>query len=206
MHAMVKLKTVNVITLMVALSALALGIIKGKENLITPAMVLTILMFLAASKVEKGDRAPKAWLCCFIMAALAINMAGSFWTFERYTDAEWLDFLTAAPSHLVAAYSVVLFVIAYFGIRLDRLLFSLFTVFSTLSLSTTYTYVFAMLRHPAISDPDAIIANYYLNASSATMFALCLISLVAVNLYMRDKKIRMLYPRHITEPGSGKEA
>ncbi len=194
---MVKIKTLQAITLATALLALILGILKSKENLIVPAAVMLALMVAAIPASRKG-RTIKPWICAIIILTLAVNMAGAFWTFERYTDAELLDFLIAAPSHIMASYSIVMFIVAYFDLRFDRLLFFVITVFASLMLSSAYTFVLAAFRMPF---PDEIlyISNYYLNASSMTMLVLCIISVLVVNRYMISKKINLIYPRHIID-------
>lgn len=194
---------VQYVTFAASLSALAFGILVSRELLIVPALIFTALTAVSSSSAHRGGAAFKNWLCAIILLVLAVNIMGELRTFDRYTDAEWLDFIIAAPSMVAAAHAVVLSAVAYAGVRLDRVLFAIFSVFASLALSATYTYTFAICRYPF--DPSVMmIANHYLNSVFATTFMSTVITAVAVYFWLVHKKIKLLYPRHVTDVVGGK--
>lgn len=194
---MEKPQIVQIAVLILSLSALTLGVLKAKENLIIPALTFAVLMSAFVATGRKG-RTLKIWMCVTIAVVLAVNMASAFWTFERYSDAEWADFMLAAPSYTVASFLTVLSMVAHSDMRLDRLLLGVFTAFSTLVLSTAYTFVFALYRFP-MPEADLLISNYFLNASSATMLIFTVAAVIMANRILRRKGINLLYPRHILD-------
>lgn len=197
-------QTVQIAVILLSVSALVLGVLKAKENLIIPALTFALLISAFAFNGRKGETL-KIKIPLIVALSLVVNMTAAFWTFERYSDAEWIDFILAAPSYTMASFLLVLSVVAHSEIRLDRLLFGVFTVFATLMLSSAYTFLFAFFRFP-MPEADLLISNYFLNASSATMLIFTIVSVIMVNRIMKHREINLLYPRHILDgccPGKG---
>jgi hypothetical protein len=188
-------------TFLITIFSLLIGIIFLKENLLAPAIIslFIIIYVLVSSKNRQGI---KTWLCWLMCAGLLIDVSGIFLGHVHYTDLDWIDFILSAPSFVIAGMGIIIILIGYNGVNLDRLLFSVFTIFSTLCANIVYAVFFLLRIDTSNQTSEKLMTmNYYLNAQSFTILMMCLLVVLIANYIMINKKIKLITAETVMENG-----
>jgi hypothetical protein len=187
-----KRKIIYGLTFLITVFSLFIGIIFLKENLLAPAIIsLFIISYVLLS--SKNGPGIKTWLCWLICAGLLIDTSGIFLGHVHYTDLDWIDFILSAPSFVMAGMGIIILLIGYSNLNLDRLLFSLFTIFSTLCANIVYAVFFVIRIDPTNQTSEKLMTmNYYLNAQSFTILMVCLLTILMANYIMINKELKLI--------------
>jgi hypothetical protein len=164
--------------------SLAAGAIFLKENLLAPAAASVMLTaFAAARPRDSPEVSSKIFL--LICAGLVLNMSGLLLGDVHYTNGDWIDFVLSAPSFTISGMAVVAMMIEYSGVRLNRILFTFFSAFSTIFVGIIYVGFFGMRLASGVGTSEyEMEMNYYLNAQLFVILAAYILISAAVYIIL----------------------
>jgi hypothetical protein len=209
-------RTIHVLSFAIAIVALAVGIYQSRGyaemadelvapaglTLIAPAGLAVFLMAIALICTLK-EKYLKSWVCLLLDIGILINLIASITVSGQFSE-RWMELAAIAPSFILTAFVAVLMPVAYWGARFDRLLLAIFTVFTTLTLSSLYAQIYnfyCVVLAGAAKNEDlpSKLANYDLNQQSATMLVLSIIFSIVVFYTLKRKGIKLMTAKRVRE-------
>lgn len=184
-----------IVSLAIAMLAIAIGFHNSRADLIAPGILGTVLMIIAICESLRSKDI-KPWICGTVSLTLVICMLSVL-----FTDlTEWAQYLMATPAYVAIAFNIMMYLVAYCGVRLDRLMACVYLLFTTMAVSnaSALVYYYYALTNGVL---DEYTANYWINAEFATALILSIVSIIALSEAMKRKGIKLLTSKKLLEGG-----
>ncbi|MDR1405510.1 MAG: hypothetical protein LBJ20_08110 [Candidatus Methanoplasma sp.] len=176
-------KPIYVSTFLLSVLAVCAGINGRQADLMMPGILSVILSVVILYKSFRGNSI-KLWIPVTLNIFLIIGICGT-------SFADFSGFAVATPLFVALGACIVLCMVAYTEIKLDRVMFCTYFLFMTLAVSNVFSYgVYYFYLKYGVADEAQ--ANFWLDDEFAFALTFCVLAIIAVMMYMKRKDIRLI--------------
>lgn len=175
---------------LLSIVAIIAGIHEKRPDLSAPGLLSLFLSALMMYQSSKGKDL-RIWVVLILDITLVVSLVNVALGLTEYAQ-----FALATPLFVAVGGTILCCMIAYYGIKLDRVMLSVYLLFLTLAVSNVFSCV-AFVYYKIYGVADELVANFWLVDEFAFAFVFCVITMIAVNRIIKMKEIRLVQDRDL---------